>query len=381
MKIVKNPQGEFGGFDLVPDEGMEIYRTFIDYESGLLIAKEIEIMDHSFWLARGYKASSRPNVIIDTKTQRVVNKDDLATIFDYSVKEIEHPEHQLKSIVRRVHDDEMNSDSYDNILISTETGKVIMRFRRDAFSKDPVTYTIFDCYISQLKEKEEEAAIKYGEYPEELYAQDQEQLKDGSIFQYQRKRGEELFELIRENGRYLLYRHKSYSNREFHNDFLYEKFDSPKHFWYWFTGLPDWFLEFEPRHIDRVFNRDIIYFFNDLKKKWEFDYEQHKCIHKWESKVSKFSNIDIFTVFLQYCARCGQRVLYYPRYPKHICRDCCSLLTDENGDTIDWIKLELAFINSKEHKAPCYIDGAVYWAEEARFGGMAVQKGFRRYKY
>ena len=43
MKIQQGTKGDFGDFELVPEEGFEIWRPFIDFESKLLIAKEIAI--------------------------------------------------------------------------------------------------------------------------------------------------------------------------------------------------------------------------------------------------------------------------------------------------------------------------------------------------
>ena len=94
-------------------------------------------------------------------------------------------------------------------------------------------------------------------------------------------------------------------------------------------------------------------------------------IYQWENKVYSKENQDVYT---QFCVRCGAGVMYSPRYPRRICRDCCQLLTDRNGAPLVWLAVELGMRKSADGRVKVYIGEVVYWAQEARFGGIAVQQ-------
>lgn len=225
----------------------------------------------------------------------------------------------------------------------------------------------------QNQESPNEPSIQYGVYLDEWYEQDLAQLKDGLLMQYMSQ--EETFDLVREGGRCFLYQALNLESDVPANSdkTLLHSFDSPDDFWNWLVRQPNWYLRFRPLHVDNIFARSLIYYINDLLKKraLDFDNEQHYQIYAWTEKVGREGTENALT---QYCVRCGARVMYTPRYPRHICKDCVQLLTTQDGKPLDWGAVENSIQKSETRKVRVYIGKEVYWAEEARFGGTVVQK-------
>jgi len=87
----------------------------------------------------------------------------------------------------------------------------------------------------------------------------------------------------------------------------------------------------------------------------------------------------------QYCANCEQPVRFFERYPNYICQDCKNLLTDEQGRKVVFYNThplgtgcqgyyrgsDLKELYPSEY---CFIEGHKYRAQEARFGGIVVEK-------
>lgn len=223
------------------------------------------------------------------------------------------------------------------------------------------------------QESNQEATIQSGQYLDEWYQQDLAQLKDGLLMKYQGQ--EATFELIQQEGCCYLYQISNLESEvpAHSGKTLLNSFDSPDDFWTWFVGQPNWYLMFAPRHVDAVFARNLIGYINDLLKKRALDFnnEQHDQIYSWAQEVWSERTDPAFT---QYCVRCGARVMYQPRYPRHICQECVQLLTRRDGKPLDWGKVENRMHQNRTGKVRVYIGQEVYWAEEARFGGIVVQK-------
>jgi hypothetical protein len=83
----------------------------------------------------------------------------------------------------------------------------------------------------------------------------------------------------------------------------------------------------------------------------------------------------------QYCPICGAEVSSNPRYPKLVCLPCSKRAADENGAALDFLNQSLsggfiaryAATGAVRDSHICYIDGIKCRADEARFGGIAIQ--------
>lgn len=87
----------------------------------------------------------------------------------------------------------------------------------------------------------------------------------------------------------------------------------------------------------------------------------------------------------QFCSNCNQPVNYSSRYPKYICQDCVKLLTDKDGRKVAFYNTELLgygcqgyYIDVEPHEefdsTTCFIQDTMFFAQEARFGGIVIQK-------
>ena len=87
----------------------------------------------------------------------------------------------------------------------------------------------------------------------------------------------------------------------------------------------------------------------------------------------------------QYCTNCQKEVNYSPRYRNYICKDCATLITDVNGRKVKFYNESFSggcigyyYDNAKQQEPYdsniCYINGNVFYAQEARFGGIVIQK-------
>jgi len=87
----------------------------------------------------------------------------------------------------------------------------------------------------------------------------------------------------------------------------------------------------------------------------------------------------------QFCSNCGQPVNYNSRYPKYICKNCVKLITDKRGRRIAFSNTQLLgygcqgyYIdvepNKKYDSDICFIKETMFFAQEARFGGIVIQK-------
>jgi len=370
MRIIKNQKSKYGDFDLIPAKGWELDSHFIDLDSGLLIASETSYAKRKRYRASGIVVIPTRYAVVDTALQKILTKKDREARFSYDTQEILHPDHNFKTVMIRTYDPKANSDNVESRLINLETGETLMSSQRTAFSSTPVK-SIYESYLAHLEFRKKEEAIRYGEYLDEWYEQDLAQLKDGLLMQYSSHN--ENFELIRQNGRCFLYRSPNSATPDNPGETLFQSFDSPGDFWAWFSQQPDWYLVFRPAHVDRIFAKDLICYLNELHKNraLEFNDGQHYRIYTWGSKVSTEQNQ---YAYVQFCVRCGARVRYFPRYPRHICSDCCRLLTRRDGKPLDWLKVEKRTKKSKDGKVRVYIGKEIYWAQEAWFGGVVVQK-------
>lgn len=86
----------------------------------------------------------------------------------------------------------------------------------------------------------------------------------------------------------------------------------------------------------------------------------------------------------QFCPICQKEVAVNERYPNYICEECASKTTDKEGRPVEYFNTTIlgtgcqgrykdasSEIYNSNH---CYVNGILCIAEEARFGGIVIQK-------
>jgi hypothetical protein len=85
----------------------------------------------------------------------------------------------------------------------------------------------------------------------------------------------------------------------------------------------------------------------------------------------------------QFCPICNSEVTYFRRYPKYVCKDCYCKTTDKDGRKVAFGNENIFGMGCVGHYLDtgekynsniCYIDGQECVAEEARFGGIVIEK-------
>lgn len=82
------------------------------------------------------------------------------------------------------------------------------------------------------------------------------------------------------------------------------------------------------------------------------------------------------------CPICNKEKSLNPRYPNEICRDCYSLSTDINGRKLLFYNAyagggyKSVYEDTDEvyDSNTCYVNGIECFADEARFGGIVIEK-------
>ena len=85
----------------------------------------------------------------------------------------------------------------------------------------------------------------------------------------------------------------------------------------------------------------------------------------------------------QFCPICNSEVTPYSRYPKYVCNECFDKATDKDGRKVTFANTHIMgygcegiYIDTREkyNSNICYIDGQECEADEARFGGIVIEK-------
>jgi len=82
------------------------------------------------------------------------------------------------------------------------------------------------------------------------------------------------------------------------------------------------------------------------------------------------------------CPICNKQLKEVQRYPNYVCIDCSDKATDINGRKLQFYNLgfgggfEASFVDNNEiyNSHFCYIDNIKCFADEARFGGIVIEK-------
>ncbi len=85
----------------------------------------------------------------------------------------------------------------------------------------------------------------------------------------------------------------------------------------------------------------------------------------------------------QYCPICNKEVTPNPRYPNYVCGECAEKATASDGRKLEFANATLLgtgyvarYVDTQEvyESNICYINQVKCWADEARFGGIVIEK-------
>ena len=384
MKLIPNRESEYGKFDLVPEEGQKL-RHFTDFESKLIVVSESPIDTSKLPSQHGCVTSPTKTYIVDPNEQKILSFQQWKKYFSYEPIETISDDGKLKEVWTRKHEKERDIDSYEGYLVEIETGnKVIDGATSVAFHDKERTSLIESYYQSIEQRKQYLKSLEKGEYPELKYQSYFDNLNEGElIIQYFDERI--VYELKLCSGKFQLKKGSKPKLREEWDKLKLESviddFETIDNFWNYFISEQNWFTKYCIRLNNRVIEKSIILTHNQILQQGEISYDEHEKLNNW---INKCFNEEIErNVYWQFCSNCRERVLYYPRYPKHACRECVKLIKDEFGNPLDYQKThELKYgqngfelrLKDNEEVVKIFIGKDEYWASEARFGGIVHQK-------
>jgi hypothetical protein len=404
MEIIKSEKSslrkcEYGDFELNPEEGWKISRTFIDYESGLLVVS-VSIIDESKWINRGYDGRIIPTreYKIDLKTLSILKPEEWQKYFSYDEVETISEDKKYKLISRRIFDPERGIDSYKEELYDLISGELVSRGHSIAFTKEK-RETLLESFLRSVREKEKQKAILDAKPTlEQFYVKQVGQLTDNDIIIYYYD-NQNVFQLKYSDKRFLLsgggQLPADYTKWKVMTFNLIKSYDSADDFWSDFITDKKWYLKFNYMNGQGLLSskvlvlaKHIITFFNEVRRKLDFTYAEYEKINKWSTLV--WSEEYKGTEIKQWCSNCFKEVYYQPRYPKYICSDCFSKNKfDENGNLLEFSNLgfsggfRITYLDNNgvtlreddtQEYGECLIDGKLFFAQEARLGGIVIQR-------
>ena len=186
-------------------------------------------------------------------------------------------------------------------------------------------------------------------------------------------------------------------NENIDSDLNIKNFKSVSSFWEFVVSTDNWYSKYSPYKIKNINNYIselaplIIQSTNELRKKMEFSYEEYEQIVYWDNfliridmdESNKFK-LNKSLTFKQYCSNCKKEIGFQQRYPKLICGECLSKITDKNNRLVEFFNTEgLGYgcqgyycetqQKEKYNSDICFLEGKEYFAEEGRFGGIVIQ--------
>jgi hypothetical protein len=387
MKLVIGLKGEYGNFSIIPEEGYALYH-FLDYQSNLLIVSESITDTSNLPSENGVRSIPYEQFVIDWKIPQILTTKEWVTYFDYTETITFSEDGKLKETTIRIHEPDENTDSYKGALIEVETNNVLGTSSSVAF-RSSKKETLIESYYESIKNQlEYEKTLELGAYPEELFNRLLSELPNTClIIQY--FDSSTVFELTKVENNYILSsgrtpnNHKDWETKTL--DFL-TQFTDIQSFWIFFSKEIFW-KKYECRQLNSVLEKFIIAHINQVVQNEYLTFKDHNQILNWTNRV--FNHDINRNVYWQFCPRCKARVMYYPRYPKHICGDCSNLeVVDENGYKLAFSNIgmgggfrvnyysegQLVKETVDEYEKICFIDNEKYLATEARFGGVVVEQ-------
>ena len=400
MKIIKSKlfrprKCEFGDFELVPEKGWKLSQTFIDYESGLLIVS-VNDEEGNNWEDLGYNGRRIPTkqFVIDLKSLTILSPIQWSKFFKYDQITLTTEDNKFRLNTQRIHEPENNTDSiYEELEFletghkSTSTGIAFRKEKRE---------NLLESMYRQIRETEEHKRILDAKPTlDEFYVQELNKLNDNDVI-IGYFNDSNTYKLTYENNVFNLFVGDKLPNEygawKLHKFTLSKTYNKVEDFWEDFTKTEKWFIFFRIHQgISKkqfVLAKHIISFFNNLRREHKFTFEEYNRINEWENTV--WSDEYKRTEIKQWCSNCYKEVNYQGRYPKYICRDCSSKeILDNYGNQLDFSNLgfsggfkiirknregEIIEEDDTKQFCDCIIDGKEYFAQEARFGGIVIQR-------
>lgn len=400
MKIIKSSffspkKCEYGNFEIVPDEGWEFLQTFIDYESKLLVVS-LSIKDKTKWENHGYNGTIIPTkeYKVDLETLRILEFEDWKLYFNYNKIETISEDGKYKLMTQRVFKPENNNDSIIEELYDNISGNLISSSRSVAFSKDKNESLLENKYRSE-RELEDRIRI-YNAKPNlaEFYTIQINQLKDQDVIIYYYD-AFDTFKLTFVNDTFVLFnvdvfpsKQEDWQLLQYNEIAVYSNVDE---FWNDFIKEEKWYLKYNIHygfdHKILVLAKHITEYLNELRREQKSSFKEYEKINEWQGSVwsDEYKKKEV----KQWCANCSKSVSYYGRYPKYICQECASKdAYDKDGNILEFSNLgisggfkattknkqgEIIKENRTDQFCDCIIDGKLFFAQEARFGGIVIQ--------
>lgn len=389
MKIIKSTffkkiNSEYGNFDLKAAEGFKL-RTYIDHESKLLVVEESPEKPPSGkpYLPHQY--------IVHPTEGRVLEYAEYKNYFNYESQEIISEDGKFKLEYQRKHNTERGRDYKVETLTEIETGKIISTGKGIVFGKEKRKNALERHYDDLARREKEIARVKAQKTLDEHYEMCKNQLEQGDcvLGYYDEK---EVFKLLYTNGKYEL-KKGDFLTRNVRDTKFSDKptriFSDLAEFWATFTTTEKWYLQYRSyqlvydRNKERVMAKFIIEGANKIRRKGDLTAKEYERLNGWENQF--YSKSIRRNQYQQYCANCHQLTHFSARYPKHICRKCRQLVTDQAGRKVAFYNTEMMGYGCqgyyKDSKAKekydsniCYIGQQQFYAQEARFGGIVIQK-------
>jgi hypothetical protein len=396
---LSNPRRcEYGDFELKPEPGWKISQSFIDYESKLLIVS-VSDTDESKWVSTGYGSRIIPSrvYLIDLKTLSLLQPEEWKKYFNYDRVEIISEDKRYKLITQRIFEPG-HSDGYNEELYDLISGTRVSRGSSVAFSKDKRENLLEEHYRSIKEQEEQKRHLEAKPTLEQFYLHQLASLKnqDAILCYYD---SSHLFQLTYADQKFVLSKsgvlpadHRAWESMKL--DFV-KSYNHVSEFWDEFTVDEKWYLRFNylngvGRSSSKVLllAKFIISFFNEVRKYHQFTRKEYDKINYWSNVV--WSEQYRITEIQQWCPNCFKEVHYQARYPKYICCDCASknkyddkgnLLEFSNASISGGLKITYRDNHGKtirdddtQDYCECIIDGKVFFAQEAKFGGIVIQK-------
>ncbi len=380
MKLIPNRESEYGKFDLIPDKGQEL-RWFIDFESELIVVSESPRDISEIPAEHGIKVIPTRTYIVEPNEQQILGFEQWRKYFDYDPVETISADGKLKEIWQRKHEKESNTDFYEGYLIEIETGKKLVDDATSIAFYDKKRTSLIESYYQSIERKKQYLkSLEKGTYPEEKYQSYLKSLEEGDLLmQYLDEQF--IYELKRHSGQFQLKKGNTPISRaqwdELKLDTLTGEFETLEDFWKYFYTKQNWFVKYHLRTNHRVIEKSIISAHNQMLQQRELSYDEYEKLYKWMTKC--FNKELDRNVYWQFCSNCGERVFYFPRYPKHACKNCVSLITDEHGNKLDYQETHELFsekvrLKDSQEEVKIFINDDEYWVSDARFGGVVYQK-------
>ncbi len=123
----------------------------------------------------------------------------------------------------------------------------------------------------------------------------------------------------------------------------------------------------------------IYYGYEAIPQKWIVLLARKEDIHELAARLDQYY---LKKYFNHRCPICSTALEVFERYPRYVCPDCADLAADAVGRRLDFYNLgasggygaEYLDTHTEYMSHECYIKGIRCWADEARFGGIVIQK-------